>query len=89
MGGPIDGHRIQLPLPEIVDGMVVGDLKDPAAEFISGFITADGVKSPDERLLGQVLCQGPIPNHAVHEREEGPFIPAQELVHEAPTLPYP
>src|SRR5687767_4709264 len=74
---PVDADRVDGPLPQMVDGDVVGDLEQPARELELGPVAIDVVQHLDEAFLRQVLGGIAIPDHAKHEREDRPLVTSQ------------
>ena len=58
---------------------VVADLEEPGGKLVGGIVAAEIVQRPDERLLGQVLRQLPVPHHPEDEREDRTFEPEHDL----------
>ena len=66
-------------LAELIDGQVVGDLEQPTRQLELGGVAVDVVERFDERVLRELLRGLAIAHHAVHEREHGPLVAADQL----------
>src|SRR6476646_4379379 len=75
----VQGEGVQFPAAQVIDGRVVGDLENPGREFELGTIGVDRVKCLDEGLLGQILRQLPVSNHAEKEGEHRPLVAADQF----------
>src|SRR6266550_3471108 len=75
----VERERVQLPAPQMIDRGVVGDLEDPGRELELGTIGLDGVERLDEGLLGEILRQLTIPDHAKEEGEDRTLVSANQL----------
>ena len=64
----------------MVDGQVMGDAEDPAAEAGAFLIPRQSPNHPEKGLLKQVLRSIPLLNQPQQVSEERPLIALQQLI---------
>ena len=75
----MDRHGVELALSQVIDGVVVRDLEDPAAELVTRIVRPDRPECPDKGLLSKILGQRPITNHTEYERKDRALVPSEKL----------
>ena len=76
----LDGNLRRARTPHRVDGGVVRDSEEPARQPSRRVECGEAAKGLDERLLREVLGEGPIPGHAVDEADDRPLVAAHDLL---------
>ncbi len=79
MWGPVHAHGVELPLTQMIDRHVVGDLEQPRRELEVRAVAIEVREHLDEGVLREVFGQLPIADHAIDEREDGPLVPLDQL----------
>src|SRR5438309_92329 len=79
VGRPVDRQGVEVALAQVIDRRVVRDLEDPGGEPELRAVAGEAVQHLDERFLRQVLGEGAVAHHAIHERKHRSLVAAHQL----------